>query len=156
MKISTLRLKNFKCFENREFSFGSRFNLIIGDNATGKTTLLDGLAVGLGWLFLGMPDPASPRNISRDEARLDFYRHGDVWTAELRYPIRITCTGEVAGHQGEWTRAVIKPDGRTMRYEAAWIRHEAKQLTERVRLGEPVVLPVISYYGTGRLWMQLR
>src|SRR5262249_4841410 len=60
------------------------------------------------------------------------------------------------GRQGEWTRAVTRRDGRTMRYEAAWIRHEAEQLTERVRLGEPVVLPVISYYGTGRLWMQLR
>jgi predicted ATP-binding protein involved in virulence len=156
MRISTLRFKNFKCFESREFSFGSRFNLVIGDNATGKTTLLDGLAVGLGSLFLGMPHPASPRSIQRDEALLAFFRHGDVWTAEQWYPVSITCTGEVAGHQGEWTRAVIKRDGRTMRYKAAWIRQQAEQLTESVRLGEPVVLPVISYYGTGRLWMQLR
>ncbi len=156
MKISTLRLKNFRCFENREFSFGSRINLIIGDNATGKTTLLDGLAVGLGSLFLGMPDPASPRSIQRDEARLAFYRHGDVWTAEPQYPISVTCIGEAAGRQGQWSRAVTKRDGRTMRFEAAWIRRQAEHLTERVRLGEPVVLPVVSYYGTGRLWMQLR
>src|SRR5436853_7525729 len=80
MKISRLSLKNFKCFEFREFSFGSRFNLIIGDNATGKTTLLDGLAVGVGSLFLGMPEPAAPRNLHRNEVRLPFYRHGDMWT----------------------------------------------------------------------------
>lgn len=156
MKISRLKLKNFKCFEDREFSFGSRFNLIIGDNATGKTTLLDGVSVGLGSLFLGMPDPASARSIHRDEVRLASYRHGDVWTAEPWCPVRVTCAGEVAGRHGEWTRGLYKLDGRTTRYEAAWIRREAAQLTESVRMGEPIILPVASYYGTGRLWMQLR
>src|SRR5271166_2900690 len=156
MRISKIRLKNFKYFANQEFSFGSRFNLIIGDNGTGKTTLLDGLAVGVGSLFLGFPEPASARNILRDEARLAFYHHGDVWTAEPLYPIRITCTGEVAGRHGEWSRGVYKPGARTTRYEAAWLREEGVQFTEQVRMGEPAVLPVISYYGTGRLWMQLQ
>jgi predicted ATP-binding protein involved in virulence len=156
MKISRIRLKNFKCFENREFSLGERFNLIIGDNATGKTTLLDGLSVGLGSLFLGMPEPASPRSIQRDEVALASYRHGDVWTVEPRYPVQVTCAGELVGHPGNWIRGLYKPDGRTTRYKAAWIRGVAAELTERVREGEPVVLPLISYYGTGRLWMQLR
>jgi predicted ATP-binding protein involved in virulence len=156
VNISDIRLKNFRCFEDREFSFGSRFNLIIGDNATGKNTLLDGLAVGLGSVFLGMPDPAGPRSIQRDETRLASYRHGDDWTAEPRYPVVVACTGEVAGRTGDWIRALLKPDGRTMRYKAAWIRGLAAELTERVREGEPVILPVISYYGTGRLWMRLR
>jgi predicted ATP-binding protein involved in virulence len=156
LRISKLRLKNFKYFTNKEFSFGSRFNLIIGDNGTGKTTLLDGLAVGVGSLFLRFPEPASARNILRDEASLAFYRHGDVWTAEPLYPIRITCTGEVAGRHGEWSRGVYKPGGRTTRYEAAWLSELGVQFTEQVRMGEPVVLPVISSYGTGRLWMQLR
>ncbi len=155
MQISTLSLKNFRCFDHREFSFGSRFNLVIGDNARGKTALLDGLAVGLGSLFLGMPDPAIPPSIQRDDARLAFYSHGGVWTAETRYPVSIACKGEVAGRHGEWSRAVYKSAGRTTRIEAAWIRREASRLTEDVRTGKPVVLPLISYYGTGRLWTQL-
>ena len=155
MKISKLRLRNFKCFKSREFSFGERFNLIIGDNATGKTTLLDGLAVGLGSVFLGMPEPASPRSIRSDEARLAFYHHGDVWTAEPQHPVRVICVGEVASERGQWGRGVGKLGGRTARNWATWIRASGVRLTDRVILGKPVVLPVISYYGTGRLWKSL-
>ena len=97
MNIHQISVKNFHCFEDREFSFGSRFNLIIGDNATGKTTLLDALSVGLGALFLGFPEPASPRNFSSDEVRLATYHHGDSWTVEPQYPTQVDCSGEVDG-----------------------------------------------------------
>ena len=53
MKISKLRLKNIKCFEDIKLSFedgGSGvkdWSLIVGDNGQGKTTILRSLAVGL-------------------------------------------------------------------------------------------------------------
>ena len=106
MKIDQIRLKNFHCFEDEHFSFGSRFNLIIGDNATGKTTLLDALSVGLGALFLGFPEPASPRNFTSDDVRLASYHHGDSWTVEPQYPTRIRCHGEVDGRELQWLRAL--------------------------------------------------
>ncbi len=155
MKISAMTLKNFKCFDLRQCSFGSRFNLIIGDNAAGKTSLLDALSVGLGSLFLEMPEPASPRKIQGDEARLAFYHHGDVWTAEPQYPVQVICRGEVAGRHGQWERRVFKPGGRTKGRRTAGIRDSVSRLAERVSKGKHVILPVVSYYGTGRLWMQL-
>ncbi len=156
MKIHQIRLKNFHCFEDRQFSFGSRFNLIIGDNATGKTTLLDALSVGLGALFLGFPEPASPRNITSDDVRLATYHHGDTWTVEPQYPTEVDCSGAIDGHSISWLRALTSKDGRTTRQEAAPIQNEASRLSEAVMQGQPVILPVISYYGTGRLWVQLR
>ncbi len=156
MKIHRIKLTNFHGFEDREFSFGSRFNLIIGDNATGKTTLLDALSVGLGSLFLGFPEPASPRNFTSDEVRLATYHHGDSWTVEPQYPTEIDCSGEVDSRPGTWRRALTGKDGRTTRQDADWIRDEASRLSEAVKQGQPVILPVISYYGTGRLWVQLR
>ena len=104
MKIHRIRLKNFHCFEDREFSFGSRFNLIIGDNATGKTTLLDALSVGLGFLFMGFPEPADPRNLISDDVRLATFHHGDSWTVERQYPTQIECFAELDGHSGSWRR----------------------------------------------------
>ena len=53
MKISKLRLKNIKCFEDIELSFErgrggvKNWSLIVGDNGQGKTTILRSLAVGL-------------------------------------------------------------------------------------------------------------
>ena len=52
MKISKLRLKNIKCFEDIELSFEDGggvkdWSLIVGDNGQGKTTILRSLAAGL-------------------------------------------------------------------------------------------------------------
>ena len=53
MKISKLRLKNIKCFQDVELSFEENegdikdWSLIVGDNGRGKTTILRSLAVGL-------------------------------------------------------------------------------------------------------------
>jgi predicted ATP-binding protein involved in virulence len=155
MKIHRISLKNFHCFEDREFSFGSRFNLIIGDNATGKTTLLDALSVGLGYLFLRFPEPASPRNVTSDEVRLATYRHGDSWTVEPQYPTQIECFGELEGSKGTWRRGLKSKKRREIR-EDVRILTEASRLRESVDQGKPVILPVVSYYGTGRLWVRIR
>ena len=104
MRIDNIRLTNFDCFEDRTFSLAPRFTLIVGDNATGKTSVLDGLAVGVGSLFLGFPSPAIPRSIFRDEVRWKFYRHGDTLTAERQFPAAVNCEGLISGQTGEWVR----------------------------------------------------
>ena len=69
MKVDTLTLKNFCCFENQQFHLAEQFNLLIGDNGSGKTSILDGLAVGLGAFFLGLPESTVARHIHKDEVR---------------------------------------------------------------------------------------
>ena len=43
MFINSIKLKNFRCFKNNKFNFDSRLVLIEGDNASGKTSLLESL-----------------------------------------------------------------------------------------------------------------
>ena len=53
MKISKLKIKNIKCFEEIEIPFENdnnditNWSLIVGDNGSGKTTILRSLALGL-------------------------------------------------------------------------------------------------------------
>ncbi|MEZ5301581.1 MAG: AAA family ATPase [Verrucomicrobiales bacterium] len=47
MQIESLTVQNFKGFAHREFAFGAGFNLLVGDNATGKTSVLEAIAAGL-------------------------------------------------------------------------------------------------------------
>ncbi len=54
MKINSLRLQNFRCFEDITIELNPTLNVIIGNNSVGKTTVLDALAVGIGSLFLGI------------------------------------------------------------------------------------------------------
>lgn len=43
IKIKSLRLENFKCFRNREFSFDSDIVTVYGSNGSGKTTIADAI-----------------------------------------------------------------------------------------------------------------
>jgi len=53
MKILELYLKNFRCFGEETFEFSENFNVLIGDNATGKTVILDALAIAVSSFFFG-------------------------------------------------------------------------------------------------------
>jgi predicted ATPase len=45
--IRTVRIRNFRCFEKLELHDVSRLNLIVGDNGSGKTSLLEALFLTL-------------------------------------------------------------------------------------------------------------
>lgn len=45
--LESIKIKNFRCFEEIEVSGFKRVNFIVGQNATGKTALLEAMIVGL-------------------------------------------------------------------------------------------------------------
>ena len=47
MRINKLKITNFKKFKNREFEFNEDINIIVGDNESGKSTLLEALELCL-------------------------------------------------------------------------------------------------------------
>lgn len=48
MNIRDITIKNFRGFEHKSFDFDSRMNVVLGDNTTGKTTLLHAVQIALG------------------------------------------------------------------------------------------------------------
>jgi predicted ATP-dependent endonuclease of OLD family len=51
MRIDRLEIKNFKKFSDYTLELHSQFTLLVGNNGTGKTTILDALAIASGvWL----------------------------------------------------------------------------------------------------------
>ena len=48
MNIKSIRVQNFRGFEDRSFEFDSKMNVVLGDNTTGKTTLLQAVQIALG------------------------------------------------------------------------------------------------------------
>lgn len=47
MRLKTITLKNFRCFESITLDLHPRLTVIVGENGAGKTALLDGIASGL-------------------------------------------------------------------------------------------------------------
>ena len=56
MHINTIQINNFRCFENFELSFRSGINVLIGDNASGKTSVLMACRQVLNAFFSGFSD----------------------------------------------------------------------------------------------------
>lgn len=153
MRIKKLRLENFKCFDRQEFTFSRRFTVLIGDNATGKTTVLDALAVALGSFLLGIED-VSARGILPSEIRtIDIDGQ-----PRPQKPVIVAATGDVNGHNiDEWRREIISKN--TTHAGAKVISNAAKKMLiesrkpHNERDGE-VIFPLIVYHGTGRLWAE--
>jgi len=59
MRINKLKVTNFKKFKNREFEFNDDVNIIVGDNESGKSTLLEALELCLNLNYRGKPLGAS-------------------------------------------------------------------------------------------------
>jgi predicted ATP-binding protein involved in virulence len=49
-------LNNYRCFEHIELSFKEKVNLLIGDNSSGKTTLIRAFSTVLNSFFIGFSD----------------------------------------------------------------------------------------------------
>lgn len=48
MKITSLKIRNFRGFEYKTFDFDPRMTVVVGNNTTGKTTLLNAVQIALG------------------------------------------------------------------------------------------------------------
>lgn len=54
--MKTIVFRNYRCFEKMEIKFAPDINLLIGDNASGKTSVLMGLRAAMSTFFAGFSD----------------------------------------------------------------------------------------------------
>jgi predicted ATP-binding protein involved in virulence len=154
VQIDHLAIENFNGFAHREFSFNPRFNLLVGDNATGKSSVIDALAVGVGSWFLGLRGFEKSPGIGAEQVRVAAHAHLDSYTFERQFASRIECSGVVMGRSVSWARELQREGGRTTVVDAKAISEAASEAERRVRAGEDITLPLICTYGTERLWFE--
>jgi len=146
MKVHKIQLENFRCFESMVFEFSSNFNVVIGDNGSGKTALLHGLCVAISSIFLGI-DGVNSRSINRNDVRLVNYGNN----IEYQYPSEIICLATVWGEKTEWSRS---REGRSKKtkLQNIQIKKMSQKYQKEVRQGKNVDLPVIAYFPARRIW----
>ena len=156
MHIKKLTLENFRCFEHLDIEFPQDYAVLIGTNGAGKSSILDALAIALGAFLGGCNVPAT--NLHKSDVRFLTYTHeGGSFHREARYPVSVSVGVKTdKGIDIDWERALNSANGRTTVREARPIMDYADALCYRVQENMPVTLPMLAYYGTGRLWLPKR
>ncbi len=108
MKIKSIKLINYRGAVSLTIDFHRQLNVFIGVNGSGKSTILDSLAIMLSWLVNRLKNTnASGRKISETEI------NNGQWTAiieitgvtedsqEITWKIVKTRTGYIPEHQGQ-------------------------------------------------------
>lgn len=155
MKIHAIRLKNFRLFESFETSFHERCSVFISPNGQGKTTIMDAVSIALG-SYLSQFEHGVNKGFRTKDVRqnsgaslLDGYQQ--------YYPARIEADGSTGGDSiGNWASELRGPKNKTTVGEAQYLTQYGKILQADILANGSQTLPLLAYYGTGRLWLNER
>jgi predicted ATP-binding protein involved in virulence len=160
MRVDRLEITNFKKFSNYTIDLHPQFTLLVGDNGTGKTTILDALAIAAGIWLVNSPDTTlnnSRRNILPSEIRLEAVEanvEGFTITQLIeRKPVQVKAIGSIDRQPVEWLRQIGINGSRTSNTGAKEAQEIISTLFQRVGAHEKIWLPIVAYYGAGRAWL---
>lgn len=154
MELHELSISNFKMFEHIKLIFEPGFNLILGDNGVGKTTILEAATVALSGFLIGMED-VSARNFYKGDVHYRIFKDGNG-TPNRAYSdsMEISSTLKYDGNDYPWVRAKkdVTSGGKTTIAPRDILRvsHElVNDISARM-------WPLISYQSAARHWVSAR
>jgi predicted ATP-binding protein involved in virulence len=119
MKIDSIIIENFRCFENYEISFGKKTTVLIGKNGTGKTNVLTGLVYSLSFPFakneikgiqtIGTSSP--DLKVAAIDNKGTFDARFDDKVKDYIYPIKLTNKAIFNNEELEWAMVKEKKGG---------------------------------------------
>ncbi len=130
MHLSSLTLKNVRQFDERTFEFQPGFNLLVGENGAGKTTILRGLLAALG----GTQQLGRRPKLDDDDIRLRA-SHAEV-IASIH-----TSSGHVENYsfrKALWERSRRLPRGRDLPLVLFYAANEATCSAMRVKRAQRI------------------
>lgn len=155
MKLKNVKLVNYRCFTDTEIEFNKHITLLVGKNGAGKTAILDAVAVSVSTFLLGI-DGSVSRSIFKDDARYEFHDLNGTIDPQHQFPVSIESMGNCLDQQNvKWIRSLNSESGKTTIKDASELIGLAKKAQNQIMTGDKsLVLPLISYYGTRRLYAQ--
>lgn len=157
MYITKLYLENFRCYDKFEIDFEKDLTVIVAENGQGKTAILDAVAIAMG-PYLSCFADGKARNIYETDVRQTVETAAktqlEIFRMKSQYPVIIGAEGDIEGKKITWQRELNNAKGRTTMQHAKMFSAYGRRMVEALRAKDDntAVLPVIAYYGTGRIW----
>ena len=145
MKIKKIRCENFRRFKDFSVDFDENLTVLVARNGSGKSSILDALAISLGAFLTRIPGVSgisqkeTDFRLLEDETKPPYSRvtcetiDGVIWDRTERRDKTVKTNKQISPARG------IKA-----------INDYADRLVDAFNDGSEVVLPILAYYGTGR------
>ena len=164
MRLNKIEIKNFKCFENESIILHPKLNILMGNNGTGKTSLLEAFRILIGSLYLAFDkykEKIEMPGIVKDDIRLKTVSN----SLEPQIPTRVSAIADVDenflpvheqpcqlfdNHEITWQRSMETFGGKTTTRDAKEMFAVSKKIQEAVRQGDEVNIPLVAYFSTDR------
>ncbi len=157
LRIDSLKLTNFRCFDQCEISFNPQLTALVAENGRGKTAILDAVGIALGTFVDGLSGSQHFHKFDRSDIRLVQAQNRSM-TPVL--PTEFVANGQIFGQDIEWSRALggYGLRARTTSQGAQKILSTTREFQSlgSQTLQAEFLLPLVSFYGTGRLWSEHR
>jgi predicted ATP-binding protein involved in virulence len=147
MRLDRLHIQNFSCYEDATFDFQPGFNLVVGVNGSGKTSLLQAVAVS----FIEYANTIKLQSIglALDDVRFVINKFEGRSRFERKFPLLIEAQGEILGVK-KWETTQAGEHLPPLVNDALGLATDNELV--KFDLGERVELPVLVFYRSNRQW----
>ena len=143
MFLESLKLQNFRCFENIDIRFPNRVTALTGDNGAGKSAVLESCAIAAG---------SFTANLNK-KAKCEI-KHSDIpvkFNKSIPFPTRIQVSGTLENRQIIWAKELSSSTGRNRITGYFDFDDVINGYRSRAESGDNyLILPVVAYYGVER------
>jgi len=164
MKLKSVKLDNFRAIRELELSLHPQLTVLLGNNADGKTTLLDAIAIGLGAILTRLPH-IKGRNFGKYDlhqslkktATLPNIKDSLIKYVESAPFVRVTLTAETIEKTTlVWDRTQLATKTKRKDFSTPFKLTQLNEYLDKIiaaideKQETEVYLPVVAYYGTER------
>ena len=161
LRIDRLYLRNFRCFAECSLELHPTLTVLVAENAHGKTALMDALRLALNVFVTTIGRGEQCPGFERTDIHLV---QGKITRMEPQTPTIFKADGYVDGKPISWSRVREHSGsyGLSSRKDAKPLRVAALKLGDHPDVRQngqveiPTLLPIVAFYGTGRLWDEHR
>ena len=159
LKLNSVHLTNYRCHRDLKVEFGLGFNVVVGVNGSGKTSLLKALCDSLDGFahFVQMHNGPQHQPMSEDGvARVEVDTPSNGFRFEPCYPVKVEASGEAFSTPFNWTLTkvdqIVSPGFSGNPPGQGWLQIQNASGSGGPTTKASTSLPLIAFYRADRNW----